>query len=513
MFSRYLFAAQSLSRQADQIDQIEIFRGIALLALMIFSVGCSPRSITMRETSSSIAGIAAPASSATSSGTSIAVAGNQPTPAPASMVTRCNECSSPQSGVCAANPNARCARVRSVSGVEIAAFGSGDNPIQKAIDKAVELKAPAVFLDSGTYTIKSFKSVNMPGYVKAGIHLPSGISLMGAVGTPSVLEADWSLELDVLVAWAADAIDPSQSLKSGIIQNIELSGQNRVAVGLWGAKAEGALELNYVSVHDMLRSGIILGVSGNHFFDRLASNNNPVAKAYLASGLAKAPIQVRGNRVQRVGGDGIAIIGRNVRIEGNTVSDALSPGESNGITLFSDSSHVQIENNTLYRLNCGIGLDGSFPLYTDRAITNLSEFARMQTEAGKDSELGFVKQVSISKNRITRATHGIILWRSREVRAFDNQVSGVGTGILVNESHSSYFYGNALGGTESGLMLSSDGYSPIGTKYNGIGLYHDLVTHTFPRQGNSFSNAKATAIRSFGRTVSDNTIDANTFGR
>lgn len=90
-------------------------------------------------------------------------------------------------------------------------------------------------------------------------------------------------------------------------------------------------------------------------------------------GVPGAPNTVRNDTLCNCRFGGVTVIGSNVLVEDNTITVSskpwLSPNRSSGTTMgvsaaFVGSHSVLVTRNVIHGADCGVGSDGSYPLYT-----------------------------------------------------------------------------------------------------------------------------------------------------
>lgn len=350
------------------------------------------------------------------------------------------------------------------------------NPIQDAINYARENKHPEVRLDSGIFDIRD------------AIVLSSGVHLKGSenLSARSVLKVVSGSNVDnVVIYMIGDPANDSSILTDSSIENIEIDGKNidpSKWVGAITSKNAKGVNIRKVHVHDIPGTGMVLG-SLMAWVQDPATGQGTV---YNFDGDPQNYVQVTDNILNNVTSDGIEVTGHYVEIARNTVTD-LS-GNENGITAWTGSSNLKINDNTIARVSTGIGIDGAYPGYLGSSSDPNNNLAEM----GKGNEQGFANNLTIENNSIENSKTGIVLWRNRNQTVRNNKLSGNGSGgsigIMINESRDNLVYGNDIASFETGITLRSIGYSKIGSSYNGIGVYKD-DQGAWQTKGNIVNNA------------------------
>ncbi|MBI4084504.1 MAG: hypothetical protein HY431_01220 [Candidatus Levybacteria bacterium] len=354
--------------------------------------------------------------------------------------------------------------------------GSTENPVQKAIDYASANHYQEVVLDPGTFWLTEKITINNPGPTPAALHIPSNITLRGSQDSsnPSVLKIANTLgAIDIMVYISGSPEDPSIPVSNVNLQYIVLDGLTDSTVmpivGIWASKTSGNVNVEHTTVKNTKSTGMILGYLAQYQQD--PGTNRAVV--YKFSGTSESPNRVVNNTVQKVGGDGIAVLGEYIIVTGNKISSALST-YSNCITAFTESKNILINNNTVSNCRTGIGIDGSYPLYFSNAV-DMDTFQQSLNEAGKGNEVGFASYITIEKNIVNYSLVGIGTWRNLETVIKNNTIVGNNAsgsiGVHLNESRNNYVVGNTIKKVKRGVVLRSVGYSAVGSSYNGIGVY------------------------------------------
>lgn len=354
--------------------------------------------------------------------------------------------------------------------------GSRENPVQEAINYASVNSYQEVVLDGGVFWLTKKITIHNPGPTPAALYIPSNITLRGSQdsSTPSVLKIAESLgPIDIMVYISGNAEDASIPVGNVNLKYIVLDGLTNGTlmpiVGIWASKTNGNVNIEHVTVKNTKSTGMILG----HLAQYQQEPGTNRAVIYRFSGIPGSPNRVVNNKVQNVGGDGIAVLGEHIVVSDNKVSSALST-YSNCITAFTESKNVLIKNNTVSNCRTGIGIDGSYPLYFSNAV-DMDTFQRELNEAGKGNEVGFASYITIEKNIVNNSLVGIGTWRNLETVIKNNTIVGNNAsgsiGIHLNESRNNYVVGNTIKKVKRGIVLRSIGYSAVGSSYNGIGVY------------------------------------------
>ncbi|MCB9029918.1 MAG: hypothetical protein H6619_02620 [Deltaproteobacteria bacterium] len=364
------------------------------------------------------------------------------------------------------------------------------NPIQSAIDIAKAESMQLIRLDSGTFEIGNYKTSY--GW-KVGIHVPSEITIEGINNgdentTEIVVSDDIEMpNLDVGIVISEDLNNRNIAASNISIKKINLDGNNKTNVLIYGLKSSGNIHLDQIKVRDAKISGIILGQVAKY-------HKNPSdpsqAMIYSFDGIADEPNTLTNCEVSDVEVDGIMIIGKHVKVEGCNVKQGNS-FYSNGIGTFSGAAHVQILNNSIQNFKTGIGLDGSFPGYCSAAENcgDLGQYGAFVNQIGIGRPEGSGYDIEVRGNFINSGTAqyengplGIHVWRGSDVSINGNNIVGnfstSSKGIILNETFGSSVFSNLINNFQIGIELYSNGYSGffnsetgelIGTSFNGIG--------------------------------------------
>ncbi|MBB5019101.1 hypothetical protein HNQ59_002399 [Chitinivorax tropicus] len=417
---------------------------------------------------------------------------------------------------------------------------------------------PVVALTRGVVNVKYPIEADWP-LGKIGIHLQGGVQLIGVpaqFGTTLVkLDKSWNrndLLNHMIVSSASrvgDVLNPGRKINSVVIDSIAISGSLEDAIpgckvfddrhshvknGVFVFNAEAdqfglslnvtnlilqqlkgnAIELGFYSpfvdsgkascTNDMLcKQGLILDVSGK-------GGSDPAYVAY--------------NNICGVGYGGITIIGKNVKVEGNSIlhvaktwdGENKSVGSTMGISIgFVGSSSNYVINNVIEGGDYGVGSDGSFPVFIMpeyykkywSAITEVHpEFSikypngpvdssgkaylkpmddilanqvlmdvASKRAAQVDDRVGFVIYPVIQGNRITNSTVGVSLFKVDGAKISNNVINSTSKskfGILFDSAVNSFAYDNRINWWPVGVYVTGMPYqvSKWGSSYNGIGI-------------------------------------------
>lgn len=392
--------------------------------------------------------------------------------------------------------------------------GSSENPVQEAINYASSNNYREVILDSGTFWLTERIIIHNPGPTPSALYIPSNITLRGSQNSnkPTILKIANTLgQIDIMAYISGSPDDPNQAVGNVTLQYLVFDGLTGTTtmpiVGIWASRTNSSVNIERVTVKNTKSTGMILGYLAQ--YQQEPGTNRAVV--YKFSGTSESPNRVANNTVQKVGGDGIAVLGEYVVVSENKVSSAIST-YSNCITAFIESKNVLIKNNTVSNCRTGIGIDGSYPLYFSNAV-DMDTFQRELNEAGKGNEAGFANYITIEKNIISNSLVGIGTWRNFETVIKNNTIVGNNAsgsiGIHLNESRNNYVVGNTIKKVKRGIALRSIGYSAVGSSYNGIGVYK--VNGQYENLGNRIENTH-TGIYFEGEKnfLLSNTIRANT---
>jgi hypothetical protein len=371
---------------------------------------------------------------------------------------------------------------------------------------------PLVTLDSGTFSISTAQKVSG---LSVGVFLYTGIALEGVVGgpetpSPSVIKAETGVEF---VAFAASTPETITTAGNSLaLQFFTVNGNSHASTGLGIGRDEGTgLHAEYITTEGTTGMGILAGDPSSQYGGHL-------------SGTTSSPVSITHDIVLNSGGDGIAFSGSNVVVASDWVENTVTEN-GNAILALSETSNAQIYSNLLRHVTVGVNLNGS--------STN--------GKPQKETEQGFGVHNNVFSNNIVNSCRGAILYRQTRDYIYSNHIynelgfvpSNEGlscpstqgnapynnVGLTIQDSHDNYAYSNYLdewlGFT---IWLWDTGQSPIGTKYNGIGVYYDESTQGFPIPGNEIFNGGRPIVindqthsnRTSGNTLIRNVAQNNT---
>lgn len=255
--------------------------------------------------------------------------------------------------------------VKDSGGTTITTFsGTNGTAIQSAINYAYNNSYPKVYLESDTYILDTTTTIGGLASLKASLFLPDAIELYGDSSSKPVLQIHSAIATrDAFLGVCASFSNRDTLLTSVNVHHLVFQaatdGTVKAVTGVWVGKADSAtVRLHDLEVYNTSSTAMIVGWVADYERDPIDSSLSYVRQC---NGKSTDFGQIYNNTIDYVGGDGICVIGKYYDIRYNSVKHAVTSGVGNGITLYSKSSDILIEYNTLQYNNCGIGLDGSNP--------------------------------------------------------------------------------------------------------------------------------------------------------
>ncbi len=402
--------------------------------------------------------------------------------------------------------------VKNSAGTTITTFsGTNGTAIQGAINYAYNNGYPKVYLESGTYMLDTATTIGGLASLKASLFLPDAIELYGDSSSKPVLQIHSAISTrDAFLGVCASFDNRDTALTSVKIHHLVFqavtSGTVKALTGIWTGKADAAtVRLYDLEVYNTSLSAILVGWVSDWERDPVDSSLSYVRQC---NGKSTDFGQIYNNTIDYVGGDGICVIGKYYDIKYNSVQHAATNGVGNGITLYSKSSDIIIQNNTLQYNNCGIGLDGSCPACLLDCPEGM-DYNAFRDQEGEGNEKGFISYVLIQNNgSIYNNTYGVILFRSKNCRVYGNSITrssviSASRGVTLEDTRDSFVAGNTISKQAKGVYLWSVGCSLYYTQWNGIGLTHDLDTWNNTYSGNTTNIA---TLAEGAGVVANNTI-------
>lgn len=358
------------------------------------------------------------------------------------------------------------AHVFNGSGQVVQSYGSSyvteeGGQIQKAENFAHYFGDPKVTLDAGTFGISKATHVSFESKTKTmnvGALLYSNVAFEGATSGVSTIQVETSLGGYSTALFAG--VNPENGNEGGhalSISHIKISANGGLTPdGLIVGPVSGAgLRVEYVTVEG--NAGVLLGDSQSLYGGQV-------------HGEAGSRLEFAHNSVLGSGGEGVTIGGSYVDVANNTIESA----GGGGISWFSGNYSLHVHNNFVSGPATGIFGDGS-PLNGNVVNESIEP----------TSEEGFNVADEVYENQVVGSCISMSFYREAHSYVYNNSLwNELGdehcvpqepflpgfAGILIKETHDSYFFGNWINKRQGiGIWLDNNGNSPLGTRDNGIG--------------------------------------------